>query len=102
LGDRCTAREFNTNIKGKPFDEHTIDKVWEKGNILHDSLKDIARIDRYGTHISKLSYGKQEKYGWEIDHIKPVSKGGMDDIDNLQPLQWENHRRKENNTHEIF
>jgi len=36
----------------------------------------------------------QSKFGWEIDHIRPVSKGGSDRLDNLQPLYWENNRRK--------
>ncbi len=83
-------------MKGKPFDEQIVEEVWKKGSIIHESLEDIARLDRYGSHISKLSFGKREKYGWEIDHIKPVSKGGTDEIFNLQPLQWENHRKKEN------
>ncbi len=43
--------------------------------------------DAYGNTNSKL--------GWEIDHLIPVEEGGTDDPDNLQPLQWENHRRKD-------
>ena len=35
-------------------------------------------------------------FGWEIDHIHPVSRGGTDEIANLQPLYWENNRQKKN------
>ena len=34
------------------------------------------------------------KYGWEIDHLKPVVLGGTDDIENLNALQWQNNRSK--------
>jgi 5-methylcytosine-specific restriction endonuclease McrA len=39
-------------------------------------------------------YGQQTSFGWEVDHIRAVANGGSDDLDNLQPLQWENNRKK--------
>ncbi|MFN7825163.1 MAG: HNH endonuclease signature motif containing protein [Pseudobdellovibrionaceae bacterium] len=44
-------------------------------------------------------YGNTESdFGWEIDHINPVSNRGGDDISNLQPLQWKNNRQKSDST----
>jgi len=47
--------------------------------------------------ICRSLYGKLETEGWEVDHIKPVSRGGGDELENLQPLQWENNRFKDDN-----
>jgi 5-methylcytosine-specific restriction endonuclease McrA len=52
-----------------------------------------AAVARYA-HAYYADYGITSTYGWEIDHIKPVAKRGGDEITNLQPLQWENNRRK--------
>jgi len=90
-------REFNTSLVGKSFDQAIIDKVWAKGIKVEGVNPDHVRRDICKTSIAKNDYGKQEKYGWEIDHIKPISKGGTDDIGNLQPLFWKNNREKSDN-----
>jgi 5-methylcytosine-specific restriction endonuclease McrA len=42
----------------------------------------------------KHSYGKTTPQGWEVDHLKPKSKGGTDDLNNLNPTQWLENRQK--------
>ncbi|MBI2621069.1 MAG: HNH endonuclease [Candidatus Levybacteria bacterium] len=52
------------------------------------------RKDTCGALIDKNMYGSrssQNNTGWEIDHIKPESDGGTDDLSNLRPLQWYNN-----------
>ena len=85
------GRHLNTDASGKPFDETTIEAVWSKAPI--SSEHPPLRVDAYGALIWRGGYGNtNSKFGWEIGHKNPLSRGGSDELENLQPLQWENNR----------
>ena len=81
------ARNASTRETGEPFDEATIEAVWQKGAPEPGFLS--FRRDVCGASMQRSKYGKSEQWGWEIDHVKPVSQGGTDDLSNLQPLYSE-------------
>ena len=79
---------------GRFFTPAEIQAVWEKGRVIRGENPALYRQDQCGAIIFRSSYGKRTDMGWEIDHKNPVSRGGTDNIRNLQPLQWANNRRK--------
>jgi len=79
----------------KIFSENDIKKVWEKGITVQNMNIATLRIDECGAWIEYKQYGNREsQLGWEIDHIKPISKGGTNSLENLRPLQWQNNAAK--------
>lgn len=78
------------------FTEEQINAVWEKAQIVEGNSPDNFRKDYTGAWIKRSSYGDTNSiFGWEIDHLKPVKKGGTNDMSNLLPLQWNNNRKKD-------
>ncbi|GAA3602451.1 HNH endonuclease signature motif containing protein [Flavivirga amylovorans] len=88
-------RKPNTDKVGKKWSEFQKVAVWKKGKVISGIDADICRNDELGKRIKWGHHGNRESsYGWEIDHINPVSNGGADNIDNLQPLHWKNNTEK--------
>ena len=79
------------------FSEDMIQLVWNKGSAVGANDPSIWRKDDCGAWMHRTDHGnRKSQYGWEIDHIVPLSKGGTDDISNLRPLQWENNAHRQN------
>ena len=71
------------------MDEQTRILVWQKGTAIPGYDPAQWRRDAEGNALSFAAYGdRSSDYGWEIDHIRPVTEGGTDEIDNLRPLHW--------------
>ena len=92
-----TMRRYsNTDQNGNNWSEEMIKAVWNKGQHISFFDPEKYRKDSCGAwmQFEKFGYISENGVGWEIDHIIPVSKGGTDDLSNLQPLQWQNNRSK--------
>ena len=76
------------------FTDAQVEQVWEKATRVAGYDPNKWRKDFAGAWIGRAYYGMLGKYGWEIDHLKPVVLGGTDDLENLNALQWQNNRSK--------
>ena len=90
------TRKHNTNRHGKDFSKEEEKAVWEKAIIISWNSPDKVRQDKCGATIHFDAYGDRgSPYGWEVDHIVAVAKGGGDEMENLQPLHWRNNVAKD-------
>ena len=71
-----------------------IQKVWEKGAVVHGYDPSKWRKDFAGAWIKRDLYGTNQGYGWVIDHLRPRNAGGTDALENLAPLHWRNNTVK--------
>ncbi|MCI5119270.1 MAG: HNH endonuclease [Candidatus Electrothrix sp. LOE1_4_5] len=89
------------NYPFKSTDEKTKRAVFNKGRIIAPDENgnhldpNEWRYDQGGKLMKYSDHGNTNKdTGWEIDHKIPTAKNGLNTLDNLQPLQWENNRKK--------
>jgi len=71
-----------------------IEHAWENATPVRGKNPDTWRKDATGRLIRRGSYGTRGAYGWEVDHKNPKSRGGSDDLRNIQALHWEVNRAK--------
>lgn len=69
-------------------------RAWSKAKRIPGKNPYKYRKDAYGNPLYYSSYGKSSPMGWEVDHIKPKSKGGSDSTMNLQALKTGVNRSK--------
>ena len=79
------------------FPDSIVDLVWDRATPVDGFNPSIWRKDFADAWICRQQYGKDSFFGWEIDHLRPVSKGGTDALDNLYPLHWRNNNFKSDN-----
>jgi len=63
--------------------------AWSNASLLEESSD---RIDSNGRVICWAEYGKTTAYGWEIDHVTPLTFGGLDVCENLRARHWLGNR----------
>lgn len=79
------------------YSNNIISSVWAKAAFVSDiNEKNGFRKDQCGAWIKRNAYGdRSNPYGWEIDHIKTLSKGGSDTLSNMRPLHWGNNASRQ-------
>lgn len=76
------------------INEDTIQEVWDRARTMEGFDPAMYRKDACGALIMRDKYGRTNPFGWEIDHVYPVSRGGDDQIENLRAFHYLNNRSK--------
>jgi len=75
-----------------------VQNTWDNAPKVRGKDPELYRRDAYENVLYRHSHGKDTQMGWNIDHIKPQSKGGSDNPRNLQILQSAKNKSLGNST----
>ena len=78
------------------YTKEKLKRVFSKGKPIIGKNPNTHRSDIFGNIMFFGSYGKDTKMAWNVDHSKPVSKGGSDHLNNLQPMNPKANQKKYN------
>ena len=85
------------------FTEEQKNAIFGKCRIIEGLDPKIWRLDSSGAIIRRTSYGRDDElYGWEIDHVIPLSimeeynvpEDKRNDMSNLRAMNWNNNASK--------
>lgn len=79
------------------FEQDILQQLWNKSRELEGMDPRLFRKDPCGAIIAWEQYEQQTSpFGWGVDHIYPVEKGGDDNIENLRVMHCLNLKAKGN------
>jgi len=83
-------------IKEIFWDKSVKEAVWKKGRINPDYSPNVLRWDVHGRIMMWSKFGRTDsRFGWSIGMIDPSVENGLENIENLYPLNTGN---QESNT----
>jgi hypothetical protein len=74
--------------------------IYGEAVLVSDCFGDQIYKEDYGNTTLKrhLPGGESFYYGWTIDHILPIAKGGDNSLNNFEIMHWQNNSKKADKT----
>ncbi|MDR3249988.1 MAG: hypothetical protein LBS95_02830 [Mycoplasmataceae bacterium] len=85
------------NIK---LSDAEVRKVWDNTAFGGGRNNLLFRKDVAGAYIKISEYNKETEFGWVLDLLEPLEKGGKLEVNNCLALHWKNAKARKAKTEE--